>query len=56
MYEHPTKKYTNKEKRTKQFFLKKRRQKHTPPATKDAKNDSSLNLQSPISEEPGPPS
>jgi hypothetical protein len=38
------------------IFLKKRRQKHTSPATKDAKNDSILNLQSPIPEEPGPPS
>jgi hypothetical protein len=56
MYEHPTKIHKSREKELNIFFQKKGRQKHTSPATKDTKNNSSLNLQSPISEEPGPPS
>jgi hypothetical protein len=43
-------------KKTKHFFKKKERQKQTSLATKEAKNDSSLNLQSPRSEVLGPPS
>jgi len=45
--------YTNhEEKKLNNFFKKKERQKQTSLATKEAKNDSSLDLQSPRSEVP----